>query len=102
MLPLTPDNRRLTGRVWGLALATALVLAASMVAAWATAAPLFLVVAAIAGIALAAKLFWLFAASRWGAAEAARQAAEISLLEDLAATAPGSGVAGARAANRRA
>lgn len=60
-----------------------------MVAAWATAAPLYPVIAAIAGVALAAKLVWLFAASRWGAAAAARQAAEIRLLEDLAATAPG-------------
>ena len=89
MLSLTPDNRRLTGRVWGLALATALVLAASMAAAWATAAPLFLAVAAIAGVALAATLVWLSAASRWGAEAAARQAAEISLLRDLSATAPG-------------
>lgn len=38
---------------------------------------------------MAAKLVWLFAASRWGAAEAARHAAEISLLKNLAATAPG-------------
>ena len=88
-MSLEPNNRRLTGLFWGLALIAVLVLLASIVGAWATTATVFLVIAVFAGTCVAAMLFWLFAASRSGDAEAQRLAAEINSLEALSATAPG-------------
>ena len=79
MLSQKPDKRRLTGRVWGLALVALLALLAllaSIVGAWATAATVFLVTPVIAGTCFAAIQFWLFAASHSNETEAQRQAAE--------------------------